>query len=384
MRITLKTAALLAVLAAAGAVVLFDPLGEQPAAPKGAAPKVVALPDRAPPKPSAAPSSFTPPAGTTVVAAPKGQASPAPAAALPDLNLPARGGLTESKSPMFDTRSWVPPPPKIVPQKAPPPPPPTAPPLPYKFVGRMLQDGQLYVFLAKGDSVSTVKQGDTLDGVYRVEAVTETEVALNYTPLGQKQTLAVVSSLPGTLAPAGATARAQAPPSAVTTPPSAAASPPPRTGATSPLPTTSIIGGANTPPASGPAAQLEWTGPNQVKVGASFNVSLRVKSSEMLHAWPMQLRFDPALFDVLTVKPGGTVSGPTFGYRVNEDGSIFVGASAQSGTSAANTELVVVTLRSLKAAPAAEMSVSSLTLQGAAGRAIPYDRIASFKTAIVP
>ena len=369
MRFTIRTAALLAVLAATAAVVVLDPLGEPPAATVATARKAE-LPKR------------------TLAAAPAENASldvkpsPPPAAAPAASNLPSRGGLTDSKAPLFETRSWQPPPPKIVAQKPPPPPPPTAPPMPYRFVGRMLQDGQVFVFLAKGDSVVTVKQGDTLDGVYRVESVTETQVALTYTPLGQQQTIAVVSSLPGALAP-GATVRAPAPPAAVSSGPSVPSAPQARTGATSPLPTSSIIG-STVAPAPAPAAHLEWTGPNQVKVGASFNVSLRVKSNEMLHAWPMQLRFDPNLFDVLTVKPGNSVAGPTFGYRVNEDGSIFVGASAQSGTPAANTELVVVTLKSLKAATATEMSVSSLTLQGAAGRSIPYDRIAAFKIAIVP
>jgi hypothetical protein len=123
-----------------------------------------------------------------------------------------------------------------------------------------------------------------------------------------------------------------------------------------------------------------------VKVGTRFDVTLRVKSDESLHAWPMQLRFDPAVLEVVTVKPGRSLGGsePTFGYRVNPDGSIFVGASAQTGTAASNAELVVLTLKPVKAAAAAELNLTSLTLQGAAGRPIAHERIAAFKTAITP
>jgi hypothetical protein len=67
----------------------------------------------------------------------------------------------------------------------------------------MLQDGHVSVFLANGDSVITAKQGDTIQGVYRVESVGESEIALIYMPLQQRQTLAVVSSLPGALSPSG-------------------------------------------------------------------------------------------------------------------------------------------------------------------------------------
>ncbi|MDB5865438.1 MAG: hypothetical protein JWO70_3244, partial [Betaproteobacteria bacterium] len=124
---------------------------------------------------------------------------------------------------------------------------------------------------------------------------------------------------------------------------------------------------------------------DKVKLGTRFDVTLNVSSGELLHAWPMRLRFDPALFDVISVKPGRTVSSdPTFDYRVNEDGSILVGASAQSGTRATNAELLVLTLMPMKPAPAAELNVTALTLQGPAGRPIAYDRIVAYKTSIAP
>jgi hypothetical protein len=142
-------------------------------------------------------------------------------------------------------------------------------------------------------------------------------------------------------------------------------------------------------PATAPAtaaAKLAWGGPPQVKLGTRFEVTLRVNSEQPLHAWPMQLRFDPQHFEVVTVKPGRLPGGadPNFSYRVNPDGSIFVGASTQGGAPAADAELLALTLLPVKTAPAAELSIASVNLQGAAGRPIPHDRIATFRTAITP
>jgi hypothetical protein len=117
--------------------------------------------------------------------------------------LPSRGALAETASPLFSSHSWEPPPPKVKAGPPPAPPKPVAPPLPYTFAGRMLQDGTIYVFLARGDRVITAKQGDTIEGVYRVDSISETQVGLTYVPLNEKQALTVVSSLPRALSPFG-------------------------------------------------------------------------------------------------------------------------------------------------------------------------------------
>lgn len=349
-RVSPKLAILLAVLAAVGGFVIVSRAGD-PAAPS--------------PRP-AAKSAAKPSAGP---------ATPQQAAA-PGATLPERAGLSETQSPLFSSQSWEPPPPPVVVQPPAPPPKPVAPPLPYTFAGRMLQDGQVYVFLARGDSVVTAKQGDVIDGVYRVDGVTESEVALTYVPLNQKQSLTVASSLPRAISPPGpAIAAAGKPPSA----PVASAAPQPAPGIAAGIPASSVLH------RSAPA-KLEWGGPQNVKLGTRFDVSLRVKSDEMLHAWPMQLKFDPSVFDVITVKPGQASTGgaPSFDYRVNENGVIEIGAAVQNGTRAANAELVVLTLVPLKAASTTELSVASLSLQGASGRPIAHDRIAAFKTSITP
>lgn len=79
---------------------------------------------------------------------------------------------------------------------APPPaPPPQAPPLPFSYMGKLLESGKTTVFLTKEDRNYIVRTGDTLDGTYGVETVDEDQAVLNYLPLGIRQTL--------TFAPAG-------------------------------------------------------------------------------------------------------------------------------------------------------------------------------------
>jgi hypothetical protein len=89
----------------------------------------------------------------------------------------------------------------------------------------------------------------------------------------------------------------------------------------------------------------------------------------------------------VSVRPGRYFSvekTSSFGYRVNPDGSIFVGVSNQTPASASDAELLVLTFKSIKAVAAAEISVASLNLQGAAGRTIAYGSLTPFKTTIIP
>lgn len=72
----------------------------------------------------------------------------------------------------------------------PPPPPPQAPPLPFTYMGKLIEDGRTVVFLTQGDRNLIVRQGDTIDGTYRVDAVTEELLSLTYLPLKQKQDFA--------------------------------------------------------------------------------------------------------------------------------------------------------------------------------------------------
>ena len=135
------------------------------------------------------------------------------------------------------------------------------------------------------------------------------------------------------------------------------------------------------PPAGGPA-RLRWEGPDKVVAGAAFDVALRVSTKEALRAAPMQLRFEPGVLEPLRVRPGKFFGQGSFTYRVSAEGQIFVGATSSAEAPGADAELLVVTFRPIKRGATAELSMSALSLQGAAGRAIAHERVGAFRTAI--
>jgi hypothetical protein len=129
-------------------------------------------------------------------------------------------------------------------------------------------------------------------------------------------------------------------------------------------------------------AQLRWDGPESVRAGASFTVALRVSSSEPLRATPMLLRYEPSLLEALGVRAGKFFGEGGFSYRLNADGSIFVGATGQGAAPGADAELVVFTFKPIKSGTTAEVSLSSVALQGSAGRALAHNQVSVFRTAI--
>ena len=65
---------------------------------------------------------------------------------------------------------------------------PEAPALPFRYLGKLIEDGKLSVFLANGAESVTAVAGERI-GDYRVDAVTENEVRFTYLPLKTKQSL---------------------------------------------------------------------------------------------------------------------------------------------------------------------------------------------------
>ncbi|RQS75637.1 hypothetical protein DID96_04350 [Burkholderia sp. Bp8963] len=95
----------------------------------------------------------------------------------------------------FTASSWLPPPPVVVPTLPETrPAPPSAPPVPFAYVGELdAKAAKPQVFLSNGEQLLIVSPGDVIDGQYRVESVSESNVVLTYLPLNQIQ----VVSIPG-------------------------------------------------------------------------------------------------------------------------------------------------------------------------------------------
>src|SRR5438128_3941896 len=286
--------------------------------------------------------------------------SAAPASQATQPGIPARSVLGRIAADPFSAHSWMPRPnPAVVTA----PPDPVTPPLPYRFAGQFHRESGIEVYVARGEEIFPVKEGDTLDGQYKVDSVSATEVSFVHIPSGTRQTLQFSALKEQELTAQGGPPQAK-------TPASAPAFPPPSAVAKLiPVPTPGASPSDNSIPGKTAPAQLRWEGPASARAGASFNVSLRVTSGEQIRAAPMQLRFDPAGLESVSVRPGRYFRAEktgSFGYRVNSDGSIFVGVSNQTPGSASDAEMLVLTFKSIKAAAAAEISVASLNPQGAA------------------
>ena len=66
---------------------------------------------------------------------------------------------------------------------------PTVPPLPFRYVGRAIEEGKIAVFLEKGNENYSVAQGDRAGRDYQVERISEASMTFTYLPLGARQTL---------------------------------------------------------------------------------------------------------------------------------------------------------------------------------------------------
>lgn len=127
-------------------------------------------------------------------------ASPAPPALRIELERLGRRDGAEADPEVgsaFAAVSWFvppPPPPPPPPRKPAPPPPPSAPPLPFSFLGRYVEDGVLVILLVRGDRIYTVSEGEVIDNTYRVERLTRGGLELTYLPLDIRQTLSTGES----------------------------------------------------------------------------------------------------------------------------------------------------------------------------------------------
>jgi hypothetical protein len=117
-------------------------------------------------------------------------ADAAKAEAVPDVRLERLGkrAVPASAGDPFQAQSWEPPA-MVIPRRNSPPRAPEAPPIPFAYVGKMIEGATTTVFLTKQGDNYMVRAGDTLDGTYRVEEVGDEALVLMYLPLRAKQIL---------------------------------------------------------------------------------------------------------------------------------------------------------------------------------------------------
>jgi hypothetical protein len=69
--------------------------------------------------------------------------------------------------------------------------PPAEPPLPFQYLGKVIDEGRISVFLASGAAHYSVRQGQAVNDEYRVDAITEAAVAFTHLSTGRRQVLAI-------------------------------------------------------------------------------------------------------------------------------------------------------------------------------------------------
>jgi hypothetical protein len=130
--------------------------------------------------PAALPVSLAPEAAPAAPVAPPAQGSLGA--------WPARDSIGQPRGELFGAPPAAPAPAAALPRA---PAAPVAPPLPYRVAGSVVKGGVAELLLARGDTVLAVKEGDTLDGGYRVESIGPAEITLVYLPLGVRERLAL-------------------------------------------------------------------------------------------------------------------------------------------------------------------------------------------------
>ena len=71
---------------------------------------------------------------------------------------------------------------------------PTAPPLPFAYLGKVIDGGKTSVFVGRGDENYSLEPGPTIGGTYRVDKITEHDVTFTYLPMKTRQTLHIPAS----------------------------------------------------------------------------------------------------------------------------------------------------------------------------------------------
>lgn len=66
---------------------------------------------------------------------------------------------------------------------------PAAPPLPFRYFGKVIENGKLEVFVMRGDDVLSIAAGQKIDADYRVERISDTAISFTYLPLKTQQTM---------------------------------------------------------------------------------------------------------------------------------------------------------------------------------------------------
>jgi hypothetical protein len=222
--------------------------------------------------------------------------------------------------------------------------------VPYRFAGHVVREEIPQVVLARNDRVVIARKGEILEDGYRVESIAPDGVTLVNHSRGKRMVLSLSHSAP-------------------------------RPPATAPPSSEQGADENDERAGSSHAARLHWEGPQRVQAGNTFDVVLKITSNQTVRNSPMQLSFDSRMLELVAVRAGDFVADGSFTYRANPRGSIFVGALGK-GAVAADAEVLVVTFKPIRSGGVAELTISSMVLEGNEGSTVVHEPVAAFRTSI--
>ncbi|MET0264257.1 MAG: cohesin domain-containing protein [Duganella sp.] len=131
----------------------------------------------------------------------------------------------------------------------------------------------------------------------------------------------------------------------------------------------------NTPPKAEPrpsvpgAPAVKWEGEEKVRVGQLIKLNLNLDSADELRAASLQLGFNPAEFDIVSVEDGGYFGKPDQASLSRSidvaSGRVSVGLNAGEHKAKGAGKIVVLTLRAKSVTSAGDISLIATTLIGA-------------------
>ncbi len=135
---------------------------------------------------------------------------------------------------------------------------------------------------------------------------------------------------------------------------------------------------------------LSWQGPATAKVGDEFDVELKARTEGPLKGVTAQVRFDPALIEVLAASDGGFFSrvggSAVFAPRIDANqGIVFATLGASGGESTpGDAALLRLRVKLRKAAPSATFQIGSMIGFDAANRRVTVEGFAPLEVKVVP
>lgn len=69
---------------------------------------------------------------------------------------------------------------------------PEAPELPFRYMGKVIEDGKLEILLLRGEEHFSVAAGQKIGDEYRLDKVTTSSLTFTYLPMKKKQTLEII------------------------------------------------------------------------------------------------------------------------------------------------------------------------------------------------